>query len=81
MLRGCSSGVWSENLKQSSVKLGLSRLFIFQYDNDAEHTSLLVKNYLQKTKVNVTEWPAESLDFNPFENMWGDLKKNIPEGL
>lgn len=47
----------------------LNRLFIFQHDIDATHTFLLVKNYLQKSKVNVIEWPAQSLNFNPIENM------------
>lgn len=29
--------------------------FVFQHDNNTKHTLLLVKNYLQNTKVSVTD--------------------------
>lgn len=48
--------------------------FIFLLDNHPEHTSLLVKNHLQRTRVNGI--PAQSPDFNPIENFRSDLKKN-----
>ena len=57
-----------ENLEQSAVKMGLGHCFAFKHDNDPKHTSLLVKNYLQKSIVNVLERPAQSPDLNPIEN-------------
>lgn len=44
--------ILKENLKQSAAKLDLDCRFVFQQDNDQNHMALLVKNYLQKTKVN-----------------------------
>lgn len=35
--------------------LGMDRRFVFQHDNDPKHLLLLARNYLQKTKVKVTD--------------------------
>ena len=53
LLRECHERILQENLKHCAVKMGLGRRFIFQHDNDPKHTSLLVKNYLQKSKLTV----------------------------
>lgn len=63
-------------LQQWAVKMVLNRHFIFEYDNHPKHTSFLLKNYLLKTKVNVMEWPAQSPDLDPIENIWSEFKKN-----
>ncbi len=68
--------ILKENLKQSAVKLGLSRRFIFQHDNDPKHTSLLVKNYLQKTKVNVIECFSETIP--GVANHWRNMDVRLP---
>lgn len=38
---------------------------------------LLVKNNLQKTKVNVTDWLVKSANLNANENLWGELKTRV----
>ncbi len=57
--------ILKDRLRQSATKDGLGWWLVFQHDNVPKHTSLLVKNYLQKSKVNVLDWPAQSPDSNP----------------
>ncbi len=51
--------------------------FIFQQDLAPAHTAKGTKSWFSDHGVTVLDWPANSPDLNPVENLWGIVKRKM----
>ncbi|ORD98750.1 TCB1 [Hepatospora eriocheir] len=69
--------ILNRNLFKSVDELSISDNYIFQQDNDPKHKAALTNEFFDKNNVEVLNWPSQSSDMNPIENLWHYLKIQV----
>ncbi len=76
-----NAAIYQEILKHfllpSADKLYGDADYIFQQDLAPAHTAKGTKSWFNDHGVTVLDWPANSHDLNPIENLWGIVKRKM----
>ncbi len=66
-----------ENTMVPTANQYLADEFVFQHDRSSIHTSHLLRDYLEQSKIWCFNWPSKGADMNPIENVWAEMEREL----
>ena len=48
-----------------------------QHDNNNKNTAKIVQDQLEQQQFSVIEWPSQTPDLNPIEDLWAKMKRKL----
>ena len=74
----CNCVLGKKKKKKNKKKKPMPK-FVFQQDNDPKHTAKTIQRYLENKEQEVLDFPPQSPDLNPIENLWSQLNSSVQE--
>ena len=61
------------------LHMAVRKCSVFMQDGAPCHCAKIVTQFLKAQKINILDWPGNSPDLNPFQNLWTILKNKVSE--
>jgi len=63
--------------ESDTIRVADENAFVFMQDNAQCHKAECILEFLQENHVPVMEWPPQSPDLNPLDNLWVEFKERF----